>query len=51
MYNGTLGALLCNHCCRGKGMNKDMFCSLSYPACKAHAPYYYVSSVACPAIL
>ena len=36
-----------NHCCRGEG-NKHyilcvFLCSLSYPACKAHALYYIVS--------
>jgi hypothetical protein len=36
-------ALSYNHCCCGKAMSMTCFecvCSLSYPACKAHAPYY-----------
>jgi hypothetical protein len=35
-----------NHCCRGKALiikhYAYVFSSLSYPACKAHAPYYIV---------
>jgi hypothetical protein len=34
-----------NHCCRGQAVLHIMsacVCSLNYPACKAHAPYYIV---------
>ena len=46
-YKRNIQARSPNHCCRGK--NQDVLhilnvcvCSLSYPACKAHAPYYIV---------
>jgi hypothetical protein len=35
-------ACSCNHCCRGKAISITHWecgCSLSYPACNAHAPY------------
>ena len=34
---------LCNHCRRGRAISltySECKCSLSYPACKQHAPYY-----------
>ena len=34
----------CNYCCRGKAISiKICVYSLSYPACKAHVPYYIVT--------
>jgi len=39
-------ARLCNHCCRGKATSiKYCVCvyyCLSYPVCKAHAPYCHL---------
>ena len=35
----------CNHCCCGKAESitySECVCSLTYPACKAHAPYFIV---------
>ena len=37
-----------NHCCRGKAISitySECVCSLSYPACKAHAPFYMYTAV------
>ena len=34
-----------NHCYRGKTVFWPCVCSLSYPACKEHAPYY--SAICC----
>jgi hypothetical protein len=44
-YKRKIEARSRNHCCRGKETSithSDCVCSLSYPACKAHAPYYIV---------
>jgi hypothetical protein len=53
MYKRDIEACLNNHCCREKAIgiaySECMFvcvCSLSYPACNAHA--LCMSSVACP---
>jgi hypothetical protein len=43
----NIEALSCNHCCGGKAMSNTQpecvgVCSLSYPACNAHAPYFHL---------
>jgi len=47
MYHNLSQALSSNHCCSGKANNHYIFwscvCSLSYPACNAHAQYYIVT--------
>ena len=42
----NIEARLRNHCCRGKAIiinYNECVCSLSYPACKGHAPYFIVN--------
>ena len=44
-YKRNIEARSCKHCCRGKAIritSTECVCSLSYPACNAHAPYYIV---------
>jgi hypothetical protein len=45
-YKRNIEAHARNHCCRGKEISitycECVSVSLSYPACKAHAPYYIV---------
>jgi hypothetical protein len=43
----NIEALSCNQCCCGKEMSITLpkcICSLSHPACKAHAPYCHLLS-------
>jgi hypothetical protein len=46
-----------NHCCSGKATSIQysgrvrVYSLLSYPACKAHAPYYVIHSLSCCTIL
>ena len=45
MYKRNIEARSRNHCCSGKTISitySECVCSLSYPACKAHALYYIV---------
>jgi len=46
-YKRKIDGLSCNHCCSGKTISiaysELCVCSLSYPACKAHEPYYIVT--------
>ena len=45
MYKRNIEARSRNHCCSGKTISitySECVCSLSYPACNAHAPYYIV---------
>jgi len=40
-----------NHCCRGKAISitySERVCSLRYPACEEHVPYYIVACLALP---
>ena len=43
-YKDNNEVLLRNHCCRGQAISitpsEACVCSLSYPVCKARAPYY-----------
>ena len=44
--NANIHARSCHHCCHGRAISITHYvcvCSLSYPACKAHAPYYIVN--------
>jgi hypothetical protein len=44
-YKSTTEACSHDHCCHVKAKSithSEYVCSLSYPACKAHAPYYFV---------
>ena len=44
VYN-NIEARSCNHCCSGKTVSTTLWtcvCSLSYPACNAHAPYCHL---------
>ena len=44
-YKRNIGARSRNHSCRGKAISitySECICSISYPACSTHAPYYIV---------
>jgi len=40
MYKCIIGALPRKHCCLGNNIIWVCVCSLRYPTCNAHAPYY-----------